>query len=275
MKFHTHILLSILLFCLSVGVCSASDILQAQPFTAFYLESTLGNRSLADQSTVATAASQALQPRKSPNEAFLYSLVIPGMGQLYTGAKHGYIYTAAEVGFLATFFLLRNSASNIRDDYRDVVREHVVFIGPGSFEDWDPIEDFEHATQYETWNHDYDTEATQKRTGKWYWKDLDPDLKNERHRDLEKRGITSSYRQEAFDLREQANDTFERAKFFLGLAILNHAISAVEARITTKRFNSRLENTLTQPQTRAFDIDVQADRFTGALTGTLVLRKRF
>ncbi len=275
MKFYTHILIFVLLFCLSVGVCSASDILQAQPFTAFYLESTLGNRSLADQSTVATAASQALQPRKSPNEAFLYSLVIPGMGQLYTGAKRGYIYTAAEVGFLATFFILRNSASNIRDDYRDVVRDHVVFIGPGSFEDWDPIEDFEHATQYETWNHDYDTEATQKRTGKWYWKDLDPDLKNERHRDLEKRGIASNYRQEAFDLREQANDTFERAKFFLGLAILNHAISAVEARITTKRFNSRLENMPTQTQTRAFDIDVQADRSTGALTGMFVLRKRF
>lgn len=275
MKFHTHILISVFLFCLSVGVCSASDTLQAQPFTAFYLESALGNRSLADQSTIATAASQALQPRKSPNEAFLYSLVIPGMGQLYTGAKRGYIYAAAEVGFLATFFLLRNSAANIRDDYRDVVRDHVVFIGPGSFEDWDPIEDFEHATQYETWNHDYDTEATQKRTGKWYWKDLDPALKNERHRDLEKRGITSNYRQEAFDLREQANDTFERAKFFLGLAILNHAISAVEARITTKRFNSRLGNTLTQTQTRAFDIDVQADRSTGALTGTLVLRKRF
>ena len=33
---------------------------------------------------------------------------------------------------------------------------------PGSFEDWDPIEDFEHATQYETWNHPYDSEATPK-----------------------------------------------------------------------------------------------------------------
>ncbi|RKU23793.1 hypothetical protein C6499_17850 [Candidatus Poribacteria bacterium] len=275
MKFRTQILIFVMLLCLSTGVCLASDILQAQPFTAFYLESTLGNRTLANQSTVTTAASPELQPRKSPNEAFLYSLVIPGMGQLYTGAKRGYIYTAAEVGFLATFFIFRNSASNIRDDYRDAVREHVVFIGPGSFEKWDPIEDFEHATQYETWNHDYDTEATQKRTGKWYWKDIDPNLKDERHRDLEKRGITSNYRLEAFELREKANDTFERAKFFLGLAILNHAISAVEARITTKRFNSRLENMSTQTQTRTFDIDVQPDRFTGALTGTVVLRKIF
>ena len=274
MKFQTHILIFMVL-CLASGVCLASDVFTAEPFTAFALDSKLGPRSLANQSPATLAASQALHPRKSPNEAFLYSLVIPGMGQLYTGAKRGYVYIAAEVGFLATFFILRNSAANTRDDYRDVVRDHVVFIGPGSFEDWDPIEDFEHATQYETWNHDYDTEETQKRTGKWYWQDIDPDLKNERHRDLEKRGITSKYRQESFDLREQANDTFERAKFFLGLAILNHAISAVEARITTKRFNSRLENMSTQNQTRTFDIDVQPDRFTGALTGTLMLRARF
>ena len=275
MKSNTQILILALLLCLSSGVCLASDVFKAQPFTAFALDSKLGIRSLANQSSVTMAANQALQPRKSPNEAFLYSLVIPGMGQLYTGAKRGYIYTAAEVGFLATFFLLRNSAANTRDDYRDVVRDHVVFIGPGSFEDWDPIEDFEHATQYETWNHDYDSEATRKRTGKWYWADLNPDLKNENHRDLEERGLGSKHRLEAFDLRQKANDTFERAKFFLGLAILNHVVSAVEARITTKRFNTRSQNPISQARNRTFDIDVQMDNATGAMTSTLILRKRF
>ncbi|MXV76481.1 hypothetical protein F4Z99_19695 [Candidatus Poribacteria bacterium] len=275
MKFNTQILILVLLLCLSSGVCLASDVFNTQPFTAFALDSKLGTRSLANQSSVTMAASQALQPRKSPNEAFLYSLVIPGMGQLYTGAKRGYIYIAAEAGFLAAYFTLRNSAANTRDDYRDVVRDHVKFIGAGSFEDWDPIEDFEHATQYETWNHDYDSEATRNRTGKWYWADLNPDLKNENHRDLEERGLGSKYRLEAFELRQEANDTFERAKFFLGLAILNHVVSAVEARITTKRFNTRLQNPISQARTRTFDIDVRADLSTGGLTSALVLRKRF
>ena len=275
MKYGTQILILVLLLCLSSGVCLASDVFKAQPFTAFALDSKLGTRSLTDQSSVTMLASQALQPRKSPNEAFLYSLVIPGMGQLYTGAKRGYVYIAAEAGFLATFFVLRNSAANTRDDYRDVVREHVVFIGPGSFEDWDPIEDFEHATQYETWNHDYDSEATRNRTGKWYWEDLNPDLKNENHRDLEERGLGSKYRLEAFGLRQEANDTFERAKFFLGLAILNHVVSAVEARIATKRFNTRSQNLNSHTRTRTFDIDVRTDLSTGTLTSALVLRKRF
>ena len=272
MRFYTKIPIFLLLLSLSSGVCLGSNARYAKPFTAFYLDSALGNPSLANQSLV---ASGTLQPRKSENEAFLYSLVIPGMGQLYTGAKRGYFYTAAEVGFLATYFILRSSAANTRDDYRDVVREHVVFIGPGSFEDWDPIEDFEHATQYETWNHDYDSETTRNRTGKWYWADLNPDLKNENHRNLEERGLGSKYRLEAFELRQKANDTFERARLFLGLAILNHVISAVEARITTKRINARLQNTTVQTQTRTFDINVQPDRFTGALTGTFMLRKIF
>ena len=275
MKSNTQILILVLLLCLSSGVCLAADIFNAQPFVAFALDSKLGTRSLANQSAATMAASQELQPRKSANEAFLYSLVIPGMGQLYTGAKRGYIYTAAEVGFLTTFFILRNSAANTRDDYRDVVRDHVIFIGAGAFEDWDPIEDFEHATQFETWNHKYDSEATRNRTGKWYWADLNPDLKNENHGDLEERGLGSKYRLEAFDLRQKANDTFERSKFFLGLAILNHVVSAVEARITTKRFNSRSQNPISQTRNRTFDIDVQTDSSTGAMTGALVLRKRF
>ena len=275
MKFNTQILILVLLLCLSSGVCLASDVFNAHPFVGFALDSKLGNRSLANQSAATMAASQELQPRKSPNEAFLYSLVIPGMGQLYTGAKRGYIYTAAEVGFLTTFFILRNSAANTRDDYRDVVRDHVIFIGAGAFEDWDPIEDFEHATQFETWNHKYDSEATRNRTGKWYWADLNPDLKNENHGDLEERGLGSKYRLEAFDLRQKANDTFERAKFFLGLAILNHVVSAVEARITTKRSNSRSQNPISQARNRTFDIDVQMDSSTGAMTSALILRKRF
>ena len=272
MKFNTQILIILLIFCLSSGICLASEAPQAQLFTAFYLDSALGNRSLANQSAATMEASQSLQPRKSPNEAFLYSLVVPGMGQLYTGAKHGYFYTAAEVGLLATYFILRNSASNTREDYRDIVREHVNFIGSGSFEDWDPIEDFEHATQYETWNHVYDSDETRKRTGKWYWADLDPGLKNEPDLDID---FESPYRLEAYELRQKANDTFERAKLFLGIAILNHVVSAVEARITTKHFNTRLQDTSMQTRTNTFEIDLQSDMSAGALTGLLVLRKRF
>ena len=260
------------MLCVVSGLCAASEGPRAPLFTTFYLDSALGSRTLEEESTVVIEASQGLQTRKSPNEAFLYSLVIPGMGQLYTGAKRGYLYAAAEIGLLATYFVLQNSASNTREDYRDVVRKHVTFIGPGSFEDWDPIEDFEHATQYETWNHVYDSEETRKRTGKWYWSDLDPNLKNESDLGID---FDSRYRLEAFDLRQQANDTFQLARTLLGVAILNHVVSAVEARISTKRFNNRLQSRLAQTQVNALEIDLQTDVAADGLTGTLILRKRF
>ena len=260
------------MLCLVSGLCRASEGPRAPLFTTFYLDSALGTRTLSEESAVVMGATETFQNRKSPNEAFLYSLVVPGMGQLYTGAKRGYLYAAADVVLLGTYFFLRNSAINTREDYRDVVRQHVTFIGPGSFEDWDPIEDFEHATQYETWNHVYDSDETRRRTGKWYWSDIDPNLKNEPDLDIE---FDSSYRLEAFGLRQQANDTFQRARTVLGLAILNHVISAVEARISTKRFNNRLQNRLTQTQDNGLEIDLQTDIAAHELIGTLVLRKRF
>ncbi len=230
------------------------------------MDSKLGIRVLSEHPEVLTTAGEELLPRKSPNEAFLYSLAIPGMGQIYTGAKHGYIYTAAEVGLLVTYFLLRNSAVNTRDDYRDIVRENVIFIGPGSFENWDPIEDFEHATQYENWNHAYDSEKTRNRTGKWYWKDIDPSLKEEKDTSIE---VDSKYRLEAFDLRQEANDTFQQARTVLGLVILNHVFSAVEARITTKRWNQK------QQQTSNINIELNTELSAGSLKSALVLRKQF
>ena len=266
MKLKRIIIITVTVFCLTSTICIASQEPRIPMLTKFYLESNLGLRVLAKQTSAATIAENNLTPRKSPNEAFLYSLAIPGMGQLYTGAKHGYIYAAAEVGLLVTYFILDNKAENTRNDYFDIVRQNIIFIGPGSFEDWDLTDDFEHAADYENWNHKYDSEKTQKRTGKWYWKDLDPSLKNEPDRDIK---FDSKYRLQAKELRDKANNTFQTARNILGLVILNHVVSAVEARITTKRWNQK------QIDAGSFQIDVQTDVSSGTLKSALVLRKQF
>ena len=63
MRFNTKILIFVLLLTLSSGVCLASDAFRAEPFTAFYLESALGNRTLANESLT---AGQVLQPELGP-----------------------------------------------------------------------------------------------------------------------------------------------------------------------------------------------------------------
>ena len=138
-------------------------------FTNFLLTSALGTQTLEEQPETLSRE----QPMKSPNRAFLSSLIVPGSGQLYIDAKRGYIQIAAEVGLLAAFFVTNNNAQNTRDDYRDVVRENVIFEGPSKFEEWDKIEDFEHATLFYNWHNVYTENNGQPldRTGKWYWED--------------------------------------------------------------------------------------------------------
>ena len=242
----------------------SSDHLQG---TSFRLISALGTQALPTEQNEISAIEGPQKPLnldliKSPTKAFLYSALVPGSGQLYIGAKRGYLQIAAEVGLLAAYFVIRSDAQSIREDYREMVRENVVFEGPTKIDDWDPIEDYEHATQYENWDHKYDSEATRERTGKWHWK-REGDAFTDRPA---KEVPDSPARLEAFNLRMDANDKFQLAKTFLGIALLNHVVSAVDARIAAKRYNKKH---------RSFELDLQTSVSPHNVQGSLVLQKRF
>ena len=235
--------------------------------TSFRLSSAVGTQILVtEQSEFSTIEKHQgtlnPQPIKSPTKAFLYSALVPGSGQLYIGAKRGYLQIAAEVGLVVAYFITRSSAQNLREDYREQVRDNVVFEGPTKIQDWDPIEDFEHATQYENWNHRYDSEPTRARTGKWYWK-RDGDAFKDRPAD---EVPASEARLEAFETRMDANDKFQLAKTFLGIAILNHVVSAVDARIAAKNYNKKH---------RSLVLDLQTSFSPQNIQSQLVLQKRF
>ena len=203
-----------------------------------------------------------IEPTKSPTKAFLYSALVPGSGQLYIGAKRGYLQIAAEVGLLAAYFITRSNAQSLREDYREQVRDNIVFEGPTRIQHWDPIEDFEHATQYENWNHEYDSEATRARTGKWYWQREGNAFKDR----LAKEVPPSEARLEAYQMRMEANDKFQLAKTFLGIAMLNHVASAIDARIAAKSYNKKH---------RSFGLDLQTSFSPHNVQSQLVLQKRF
>ena len=42
---------------------------------------------------------------KDPRKAFLFSVLLPGTGELYAGRKRGFFFMALEVGGLATYVL--------------------------------------------------------------------------------------------------------------------------------------------------------------------------
>ena len=251
--------------CLSIASSVETENHNSE-FVVLLMKSAIGTRTL-------EAQAEGLLPRepmKSPNRAFLSSLVVPGSGQLYVGAKRGYLFLAADVALLVGYFITRSDAENLRDEYRDLIREHVIFDGPGTFETWDPIEDFEHATLFDNWHNVYTENNGEPldRTGKWYWDD------RRAFKDEDRKGDDDSpNREEALRLRYEANDKFEFARTLLGGVILNHAISAVEARIVAKKHNKKKDSRLTS--FKPIDLDLRTTVLPNGVESQLVLRATF
>ena len=235
-------------------------------FTAFLMASALGTKSLSPPAI----GPDSPELNKSPNRAFLSSLIVPGTGQLYVGAKRGYFYAAAGVALMVSYFITYRAAETTRNDYRELVRRHVIFDGPGTFETWDPIEDFEHATMYDNWHNIYTEQGGQPlvRVGRWYWNDravFKDEDRGSKH--------DSPNREEAQGLRELANHKFEGARKLIGVALFNHVISAVEARIAAKNYNKK-----SMDRFRGFNqvkLDLQTTVEAGSVDSRFVLRGQF
>ncbi len=192
---------------------------------------------------------------KSPGRAFVMSLVVPGTGQLYVGKKRGILQLVADVGLITAHFLVRNDAQSIEDDYVAYVRENVTFDendptfdlymanlpNPSDpFSGWN-MEDFEHATQTNNWHYVYTEENGQptERTGPFYWKDLPENFRTATREELKNAEVDSADRQQAYDIRDDANSRFKLARTILGITIANHLVAAIDARIAAMRHNNQ------------------------------------
>ena len=249
----------------SIALTEESEIPNSE-ITTFLMDSVVGARTLGTQ----MEGLQPREPMKSPNRAFLSSIVVPGSGQLYVGAKRGYVFLAADIALLVGYLVTHSDAENTRDSYRAMVRRHVIFDGPGTFETWDPIEDFEHATLFDNWHNVYTENNGEPldRMGKWYWDDRRAFKDEDREGDRD-----SPNREEALRLRLDSNDKFELARTLLGGVILNHAISAVEARIVAKKHNKKNESRITW--FKPIDVDLRTTVVPAGVESQLMLHARF
>ena len=83
----------------------------------------------------------------------------------------------------------------------------------------------------------------------------------------------SPNREEALRLRYDANDQFELARNLLGAVILNHAISAIEARIVATNHNKKKESRAAW--FKPMDLDLRTTVLPAGVESQLVLRTRF
>ena len=196
-----------------------------------------------DQMNKTIAKLSVPQQHKSPGKAFLFSIVVPGTGEFYSGARRGVFLAAAEVALWTTYFVLHGQAEDLKEDYVGYVDKHIVFEKDSptkSTQNW-TLEDYEHATQSDNWHYVYveGNDTAFSRVGKYYWDDL-PEDKINQPGGVELSESQSQARIEAFQKRGATNDRFKQAKIFLGLVVLNHIVSAIDARIAATMSNDRL-----------------------------------
>ncbi len=200
---------------------------------------------------------------KSTRRAFLYSLIIPGTGQLY--AKSTFIKPLLFLGIEAAGLYLyadyHGNGADIRDRYQafaDTTWSYDQYIeslaGDYPSADWqygdtakwfdldegkfvnlfsehldveiDPVVD----SAFPIRNHAYYENIGKYDQFQWGWIDhAYPD------------GDSSIYRQKYLTMRKESNDEFSKATTMLFVTMANHVVSAFDAALAVKRYNQQQE----------------------------------
>jgi hypothetical protein len=202
---------------------------------------------------------------KSPRRAFLYSLVVPGLGQLYAGSKiKAAIFLAADVALWGGYFSYRSSGHTKEDEFRAFADLHWS-DGPywdslkavRNIDRWKDGDEFPHHLPYEI-TQAGDTVALKnleyyENVGKydqfiWGWDDIAQISASAAEPED---NYASANRNIYVLMREDANKQFDRARALAIVSIGNHLISAFDAALTARRHNRMTE------QAQKLDFDVK------------------
>jgi hypothetical protein len=210
-----------------------------------YIEEATGGIGQGDEFDEANAKDKAIYnyEYKSPKKAFLYSLIIPGLGQRYAGS--GII---KQLGFLGIegalwgFHFKYRSDGNKKTDEFQAWADKYWTEGDStiteSYRGWMYLHD---DTEGVTIGYDHILPSTKTQQyyemigkydqfrGGWddYW---GPDS-------LLYDTVPSPHRAQYLDMRKKANDLLDKADKFIIYALVNHLVSAIDAAIDARRHN--------------------------------------
>jgi hypothetical protein len=204
---------------------------------------------------------------KSVGKAFAYSLLIPGMGQFYTGSKvKGIIFLGIEVLGWAAWANYRSSGNNRTDEYEAFADAHwydqPYWDSLQSYRGIDKWEDDQAFAHHLPWkinengdtvadhNHEYYENIGKYDQFVWGWDDL-RQIDSVINSSSPEVSFGSGRRQEYVIMREDANKDYDKARAAGIVLIANHVVSALEAAFSAKRFNRRAQ------QASKFDVKVK------------------
>jgi len=210
----------------------------------------------ADEGFSATATgSTEKSGMKSPGRAFFYSLVVPGLGQYYCGSKiKPLLFLSAEVTSWVFYFKFHGQGDDLTAEYeafndahwyRQRYEDYLLFAydttddrGIKGFTEHLPDEK---SQQYYEMTGKYDQFA-------WGWDDAvlrdstlyDYDTLN-KPPTIDQDVPTSARRESYENMRDDANNKYDRATRMVFVSLANRIVSAFEAYFTAKRRNNKVE----------------------------------
>lgn len=164
--------------------------------------------------------------KKSAGLAILYSLLLPGMGELYADAYNsGKYFTIAEGVLLGTYIGMSVHANSLEDNYKAYAVTNAEINTNGKDDSYYAnISEFEDIVQYNNakalernFDQMYNTEL-------YFWK----------------WGSTEE-RQTYRSMWSSSEQTYNDLRFVVGLMLLNRVVSAINAARLVSAYNSRID----------------------------------
>ena len=181
------------------------------------------------QSPVSKKKEETGETAKSPARAFIFSAAVPGSGQLYVGAKRGYVYLGIEAVALTTSYFFHKSGKQKEEDFEDFADLHwtepalgdTVLVNPDG--------------SAELYTEDYHTRIVDFRehNKQHYYEDIGKYAYYQIGWDP---GTLSEY----LDMRDDSNRLLKNSSYALMGALVNHVVSAVDALRLARSHNVRL-----------------------------------
>lgn len=152
---------------------------------------------------------------RSPGRAFLYSFLLPGSGELYTGSKKmAGVFFGTEVFLWATFISFRVYGNWKEDDYRSFSVAHAgVDLTGKDYDYFIAVENYRNLREYneaKLQQRDVNALYPDDEAHRWEW---DSDENRERFESL----------------RVASDNAFRRSLFVIGGIVINHVISGIDA----------------------------------------------
>jgi hypothetical protein len=185
-----------------------------------------------------TALPDVLAPKfekKSIGLAILYSLAVPGMGELYAGGfASGKYFLGAEAALWTTYTVISVRGNSLKDDGRAFAAVHAGLVNPGSKDDqfFVDISNFLNVDDYNAKKlRDRNLAAVYDPAAGYGW------------------SWDSESNRGAFrDLRVRADDVLNNRKFVVMGILLNHLASAINAARTAISHNNDVSSGLGELQ---------------------------